>query len=355
MKLNKIFLAAAFAALTLALFAGCGSTDSTDSSTSSEDTTSEESTAQSDSGELQQLRVALMTGQVDQYAAYVGEEQGIFESYGIEISSAEYAAGINTMDAVQNGTADTGLLADFAAVNRIGNTLEDTNLVIFAELSSSESSNGGLYVAPQYADDLQSLQDSEGIIQNTGTVSEYYNWQAITFIGLDPDTFNYVITSDQSTSLALAQNGDASAVVATGAQAQYYENYDWVLVASAKDIGIKVGTYLLTTNEFLAENTELIANYLKALGESVDYINEHFDESANEFESVFGISPDDFKETWDSYTISLGFTEEGAQQLDDVNAWALENGKYEQAYDIRDFIDTSAAEIAFPDRVTIEQ
>ncbi len=46
---------------------------------------------------------------------------------------------------VATGTADTGLLADFAAVNRIGNTLDNTNLVIFSDLSSSVSYNGGLF------------------------------------------------------------------------------------------------------------------------------------------------------------------------------------------------------------------
>lgn len=308
-----------------------------------------------DGKELQVLRVALMTGSPDQYAAYIGTEQGIFEKYGIYLKTTEHVAGINTMDAVQNGTADTGLLADFAAANRIGNTLHDTNLVIFSELSVGASTLGGLYVAPQYADDLSSLDGSAGWITNIGTVSEYYNWQAQTYIGVDPDKQNIVQTDSNQTSLALVQNGDASAVVATGSSGNYYEERGWVLVAKSNEIGISVGSYLLTTKDFLAGNTELLANYLKALKESIDYISANLDAVAPEIEAKFGIKADDFKANWQSYLFRIGVTEEGAQKLDEINAWAYSHGKYSEQYNIRDFIDTSAAKIADPDSVTIEK
>ena len=97
------------------------------------------------------------------------------------------------------GVDDTGLLADFAAVNRIGNTLNNTNLVIFSDLSSSVSYNGGLFVAPKYKDDLGALDGSEGWITSIGTVSEYFNWQAQTYLGLDPSKQKNVNTDSIST------------------------------------------------------------------------------------------------------------------------------------------------------------
>ena len=106
-------------------------------------------------GDLHTVRVGLMTGLPDQYAVYIGTEEGIFEKYGIYAETNEYAAGINTIDAIANGTEDTGILADLAAVNRIGSTLDATNLVLFSELSLNETNNGGLYVPPEYAGDQQ--------------------------------------------------------------------------------------------------------------------------------------------------------------------------------------------------------
>lgn len=340
-KIKKISSIIISAALAGAIFTGCGK---------------DKPKVGEDGKELQTLRVALMTGQPDQYAVYIGTEQGIFEKYGIYLETTEHVAGINTMDAVQNGTADTGLLADFAAVNRLGNTLENTNLVSFSELSVSTPSTGGLYVAPKYAADLSKLDGSEGFITNIGTVSEYYNWQAITYIGLDPEKQNTVNTDSNQTSLALAQNGDASAVVvSSGADGNYYEDVGWKLVAKSDDIGIKIGSYLFTTKEFLAENTDLLANYLKALNESIEYISENLDNVAPKIENKFGIKADDFKLRWQANTFRIGFTEEGAQQLDNLNKWALDQGKYPKAYNVRDFIDTSAAEKAVPDNVTIKK
>lgn len=206
MNIKKIIAIIASTALTATLLASCGS--------SSSGKTAKKFTK--DGKELSVLRVANMTGQPDQYADYIGMEQGIFEKYGISLETSEYAAGINTVDAIATGTADTGLLADFAAVNRIGNTLDNTNLVIFSDLSSSVSYNGGLFVAPKYKDDLGALDGSEGWITSIGTVSEYFNWQAQTYLGLDPSKQKNVNTDSISTQIAVAHNGEASAAIVTG-------------------------------------------------------------------------------------------------------------------------------------------
>lgn len=357
----KRFLGIALAsAIVISALAGCNSDSSSSSGNDlSAGTSVAETKATGDSTEsskeLRELRVAVMTTQPDQYATYIGEQEGIFEKYNIKLETTEYAAGINTVDAIVNGTADTGLLADFAAVNRIGNTLHDTNLNLFAELNTSTSKVGGIYVAPEYADDVSKLENSSGWITTIGTVSEYFNWQAQTYLGLDPEKQKLVNTDSVQTSLALAEKGDAAAVVATGSQSSRYEDIGWKLVASPDDFGYSVGCYLVTTDEFFDANTDLLADYLKALDESVSFINDNLDSSAEKVSSKFGMEKDDFISDWQRYNIVLGSTEEGAAHLDDVNNWAYSNGKYSEEYNIRDFIRTEAVEKAFPDRVTVKK
>ena len=350
-KIKKIFSLSIVVTLLISSLTGCAGSaaKANDTKTGSETSTSD--------GEKQTrtIRVGYMTGQPDQYAGYIGTKQGIFEKYGVKIESSEYAAGINTVDAIVTGTADIGLLADFAAVNRIGNTLDATNLVIFTELALVEPNNGGLYVAPEFANDLKSLDGSKGWITNIGTVTEYYNWQSQTHIGIDPDKQNVVQTDSNQTSLALAQQGDASAVIATGANGRRFEEQGWVLAVSNKDLGVKTGTYLVTTREFLAANNDLVADYIRALNESINYISANQDASAVELEAKFGVLKDDFILNWNSYNFELGFTEEGASHLEQVGKWAFEHGKYSKEYDIRKFIDTSAAEKAVPDQVTYKK
>ena len=304
--------------------------------------------------DVKTLRVAIMTGQPDQYADYIGTEQGIFKKYGIELQTTEFVAGINTVDSIVTGTADTGVLADFAAVNRFGNTLHATNLVIFSDLSSGVSNNGGLYVAPEFENNLQGLNDSKGWITHIGTVAEYFNWQSQKYLGLDIEKQKVVQTDSNMTSLALAKNNEASAVVAVGAQGKRFEEQGWKLVGSPKDIGIDVSAYLITTKEFADANSDLLANYLKALDESVNYINAHLDESAEKIAAKFGINADDFKNNWTQLTIKFGLSEKSAAHLSDVKDWAFENGKFPEDYNIRQFYHTKAAKASFPDNVTVD-
>ncbi|MBR1864268.1 MAG: ABC transporter substrate-binding protein [Ruminococcus sp.] len=342
---RKIIIAAAVAALAAGTLTGCGAKASAANSPAV--------TKTEDGKELKTLRVAIMTGQPDQYADFIGTEEGIFEKHGIKLETTEYVAGINTVDAIVNGTADTGLLADFAAVNRIGNTLHDTDLDLFAELSSSKATDGGVYVAPEYADDVSKLADSAGWITHIGTVSEYYNWQGQVALGLDPATQKAVNTDSTQTALAAAANGEASAVVASGSQAKKYEEIGWKLAATSDEVGSVVGSYLVTTDGFIDANADLLADYLSALDESVQFINNDLDSAADRISAKFGIDAEQFKSDWKTRTIVIGFTEEGAANLDNVNEWALGQNKYPEAYNIRDFINTSAIEKAFPDRVTL--
>lgn len=308
-----------------------------------------------DGKELKVLRVAHMTGNPSQHAAYIGTQQGIYEKYGIALEETEFAWGINTVDSILTGTADIGNLADFAAVNRFGNTLAHNTLVIFSDQAQGTTAKlGGIYVAPKYANDLASLDGSEGWITSIGTVTEYYNWQAQTYLGLDPDKQKAVNTDSISTSIAAAHGGNASAVVATGSQGEKYENEGWVKAAELSDVGISVSDYLITTREFGEKNTELLANYLKALSESVDYINAHLDESAEKISAKFGIEADTFKQEWQQRVLKYGLTEENASHLDSINNWAFDHGKFPESYNVRQFYFDGAAKLAFPENVTAD-
>ncbi len=340
MKIHNIFKTAAALAVSTSLLTACAGNNGSQTA--------------SDGTELRTIRVANMTGEPDQYAGYIGTQQGIFEKYGITLQTTEFVAGINTVDSVVTGTADIGLLADFAAANRFGNTLEANNLVIASDLSSSVSTTGGIFVAPKYAEDISSLDGSEGWITNIGTVSEYYNWQAQTYLGLDPDKQNAVNATDASTILGVIHNGNASAIVTSGAMVEKVENEGWVKVAESKDVDIRISAYLITSRNFAENNTDLLADYLKALNESAQYINDHLDESAKAVSAKFGIDEEIFKSNWQQYTIQFGLSEKSAAHLDEVNAWAFQHGKFPTEYNIRQFYYTAAAEKAFPENTDVD-
>ncbi|MEE1217789.1 MAG: hypothetical protein U0K78_09855, partial [Agathobacter sp.] len=132
-SLSKIRTITLAAALGVSVLAGCGSNIEAANKTGAAGNADKNNT----------IRVAVMTGQPDQYQIFIGQQQGFFKKNGVNVETTEYAYGINTIDAVTNKTADTGEMADFAAVNRIGNSQDKTNLVFFSESAASEMNTGG--------------------------------------------------------------------------------------------------------------------------------------------------------------------------------------------------------------------
>ncbi len=325
-----------------------------DSEVEESTSTMEMSTEECCEEELVTVRQALMTSNLDYFIAVIGKEQGIFEEYGIDLEYTEYAYGINTIDAVVNGTADIGNMANYALVNRFGNTAQSTDLVIFSELSSSVGQNGGLYVAPEYADDLSQLDGSTGFITTVGTVYDYYNSKLFAYLGIEESSQNIITTDSTQTALAVVQNGEASAWYITGANAGRAETYGWVLAIPADELGLTTGAYFVTSRSYNEENAETLAKWLQASQAAYDYINENLEEVALYLEEQIGLSTTDFYQTWASTSCAIGFSQEGLADLEDMQEWCFANGKYDNAFTVAEFIDTTALELAFPEKVTLE-
>ncbi|SHO47725.1 ABC transporter substrate-binding protein [Anaerocolumna xylanovorans] len=327
---------------------GCGKAET--KTTKDTDSSSVQQTAAAD-GKLQPLRVAVMTGMFNHYTALIGKEQGIYKKHGIDLQLTEYPAGINTVDALVTGQADLGYVADFAIVNRIGNTLDSTNLEIVSEVQGGPV-NGGLYVDPKYKDNLKEL-DGKGFINTVGTVSEYYNSKIFEYLGVDESKQKLLNSDNPQTSLALAQQGDAAAVFASGANANLYEGIGWVKGVDASELKINTYSFDVATKEYNKDNAALIAQYLQATQESYEYIVSHLDEAAAYLEKTLGVKADVVKADWSVAKSTIGFSEEGALQLETIEKWAYQKGKFKQDYAIRDYINTDALKIAFPDKITL--
>ena len=74
MKIHNIFKTIAAAALGLSLLTACSGNNGSSAASSGENG-------------LKTLRVANMTGQPDQYADFIGQQQGIFEKHGIDLQT----------------------------------------------------------------------------------------------------------------------------------------------------------------------------------------------------------------------------------------------------------------------------
>ena len=91
-----------------------------------------------------------------------------------------------------------------------------------------------------------------------------------------------------------------------------------------------------------------------AVDDITEYINDHLDESAEYLADKLGLKAEDFKENWKNYSFEPGFSEEATTHLEDIEKWGFEHGSFPKDYNVRDFINTDVAKIAFQVYVTIE-
>lgn len=317
---------------------GCSSQDSLD-------TTSESSADR----ELTTIRLGVMTSNISHQYALIGQQQGIYEKYGLKIEVTEYAAGINTVDALVTGQLDVGFVADFAGINRIGNTSSESNLVFFSQIASSALTK--LYVNP---DKIKSLSDLKGknIITLLGTVWEYWNARTIQMAGLTEDEVEYKAVESAQDGLAIANSGEADAFWSSGENAKRLTEYGWEPILTQEDLGSATYQIYMSSNEYLSQNQETVQKFLQATQEIIDYIKNNMDEAADIIYEKTGMSQEVFKSSLTGYNLTLEFNQEVFDGLNEINKWAYENGYYANEFNLADFINTDALAAVYPDKVS---
>ena len=311
------------------------------------------STGNSDnSGELTTVRVAIMTNGSSHWYAVIGDNEGIFEKHGIKVEISEFAAGVNTVDAVVTGQADFGNLADYAAVNRIGNTKENTNLVIVDRLSTSEgSANGGLYVS----DDIKSVEDLAGqpFATQPGTVWDFWVAKTYEYGNISEADQNIVEVDSGASAVALQTTGDVKAQWASGTNGTKLEEAGFSTILTLDDLGLYTDAYYISTSDYLEANPEVAKQWIEAQQEIAEWITANPEAAAKDFEEVTGQTQEQFLSDLKSTKLVTDFTEETLNHLNDIKAWAVSNGRFED-YDILDFTDLTALKAVYPESVTVD-
>lgn len=303
--------------------------------------------AESDSADTK-IRLGVMTGNADHWLAVIGTEQGIFQKYGIELKITEFAAGVNTVDAIVTEQSDIGMLADYALVNRIGNTQKDTNLRIITRFVSGKSSR--LYVNPKEVKGLEDLS-GKGVVTLPGTVWDY--WNAITFeAGKVPVDKQVLLSVDSAQAgLGIMTTGEGAAFWASGTNGKKLKEAGMEVLVDMEELGLKTDQYFVSSDTYIKENAETIKKFFQALKETQEWILANKEEASKIAEKKINIPVEQFKENIKAAELVLDFKEETVEHLNGIKAWAVENGRFEIDYEVSDFADTAILKELYPDEV----
>ena len=345
-KILSVIASVALVAAMTPVLTGCGTTSG------SEGTGSGQTTAAESDGELTTVRFAIMTSNIDHYYAIVGQQTGIFEEHGLDVELTEFAAGVNTVDAITTGQADIGMLADYALVNRFGNTAEATDLDIIARFAYSTGDASYLYVNP---DTVSSLSDLAGqaIITLPGTVWDYWTGLTIEAAGLTTDEVEVLEVDSAQSALAVMTSGEGVAFWASGVNGDKLEEAGMVPLMTLQDLATSTDQYFISSDSFMTENAEVATAFLEAIADIEAYIQADGSDAASIVADELGIEQDEAQSTIDAVTLTLDFTQGTLEHLEDIQEWALENGSFTEAYDTTEFLSLDVLRALYPDAVEV--
>lgn len=304
-----------------------------------------------DHGGLTTVRYAVMTSTISHWAAVVGQETGIWEKYGLNVEATEFAAGINTIDAITNGEADIGYIVDFGAMNRFGNISGETDLRLFASIAIS--SGVGFYVNPDTVSKVEDLK-GKGVMYLAGTVSEYWISKLLESGGLTTEDVTLMPLDSTADSLAVATKGDADGIWVNGMAAAKLEEIGWKPLVTTDDLNLNSIQLDIASEKYLSENEETVETFLQAMDEVQAYISENTDEVADIIYDKTSLDQSTFKKEISAMTMSQGVDKDILNSLKEINTWAIENNFYENEFEIEDYFNLTALKATFPDKVEMD-
>ncbi|MDR1885431.1 MAG: ABC transporter substrate-binding protein [Synergistaceae bacterium] len=304
--------------------------------------------------ELAVVRLGVMADAVDSYIPVIGESLGIFRKHGLDVRAQTFSAGINTLDALALGQLDLGMAADFAALNRIGGA-ERSILRIYAKLatpSSKSESSWRFYARDEL---VKTPADIEGksIVIRKGTVEEYWVAQILEQNGISAESVKLLPVGSLQEGVALIKTSRAEGMWASGQAAATLREIGGVTaIADLESIHAPTITLLMSTQEYLAENDETVANYLRAADEVLQFIEAKPEESATIVNEKLNVPRDQVLQNLQRDELGIDFTQETIDALDRINKWAFGAGFIKTSFDPRNYVDVNALKTAFPDRVS---
>ncbi len=298
------------------------------------------------------IRFGVNNGDQIQILKIVDDHTGFLKERGINLETTEFAAGINTIDAITLGQLDVGLFADYAGVNRIGNTLNDTELRAFTNIGVVDSYE--LYVNPETIKTGEDLLTAN-LVSQAGVVFEYEYGKLFEYYNLDPKDVHLVNVTSAQEALSLAASGGGDAYWANPTIKDMFAEQGWIPFISIDDIGAPMYTYNVANESYLTEHRDEVTKFLIVSEEAFRYIDENLDEVAGWVEAEIGLKKDLVIKSWKEREHKYSFGQAEYEALKNVKDWCFQNGNFDTDYDVADFINTDSLKAAFPDRVNWER
>lgn len=314
--------------VTTLLLTGCGNSEGTNDSSASQ-------SSESSKEELTTIRLGIQSSSITQFMAVVDDHTGIYEKHGINLETTEFAMGINAVDSIVSEQLDIAHIAEYAGVNRIGNTSDQTDLRFFTTFGQSDQYE--LYVNPEKVSEVSDIE-GQSVATIVGTVYDYWFAKLFEYGDIDSSKVDIQPVTSAQEALALAESDSIVAYWVTAKQQKdLFAERGWKPLITNGEIDADCIQILVAKDGFLNENQDAMVDFLKATNETIQYINDNFDEVAGWVNDDLGLDQTSLESSLE-YDFSFGFPEETYTKVQEVNIWCKAHGNYGADYDVADFL-----------------
>ena len=187
-------------------------------------------------------------------------------------------------------------------------------------------------------DEIVSAKDLVGkkVAGPKGTILHQVLIAALNNEGYSIDDVEFINMGIPEASVALEDGSVDAALIAGPAAYKAVKNGSKVV---ANGEGLVDGIIVTAVSkEFAEKHPDVIERFIKVENETLEYINNNFDEAMEKVAEEVGLTIDEVKEMYDWYDFSIDITDNDIKSLEDTQKFLIDNGLQENEVNVQDLI-----------------
>ena len=283
--------------------------------------------------------------------AWVSLDQGYFEENSVEADVSLFGTGIEAIQGVIARQADLGHALDFAVLSLVA--AADENMQIVGGIAQPNPGFHSLAVQNEIAGPEDLVGKKIGYVE--GTSEHFVTIQYLVQNDIALEDVELVPLPGLFELVGALKTGDIDASwLWLDGTTQAAEDPDLTILTDDSDVLETSAIYLIAEASWAAENQLAIERVLKSYDKASDFVNADPVAGGQIVADAVSGNAELFATTIPNQNYQVGLTQVMLDSLDAIAGFLIESGVLEEGFDVRDFVDISAQELAVPGSVTAD-
>ena len=252
---------------------------------------------------------------------HIAEDRGYFLEEGIDAAIKGFPTGKAALEATFNGEVDMGTVADAPIVF---NSFERDDFAVFATIMDSAQA---YKVLVRKDSGINTAQDLVGkkVATTKRTTAHFYMATFFAINGVDIDDVE-IIDLKPGEMVEKIVTGEVDAIFTWEPNImKAEESLGTNAVILAGRVGYMATFNLVSMNDFIENNPQLIEKTIKALVKAEEFINDNRGESIDIIAQRMNIDREDIGKIWDDYEFGVSMSQSLIVTLEDEARWAIKS------------------------------